>query len=115
MRFCENFTYHLNVQNVQFYNGGPIFEMPMSGLLVHTLWSATSASWIFFNREALGWVVMLIIVVVMMKIIAMTMIIVMVTRKRTIMMHRCTGDKYHIKCVGFTLSFIGTLLISGSY
>ena len=42
------------IQNVQFYNGGPLLEMPMSGLVIHTLWNATSASWIFFNREALG-------------------------------------------------------------
>ena len=48
---------------MQFYNGGPIFEMPMSGLLVHTLWNATSASWVFFNREALGWVMMVMVAV----------------------------------------------------
>ena len=30
--------------------------MPMSGLIVHSFWNATSASWVFFNREALGWI-----------------------------------------------------------
>ena len=94
-------TNEMQIRHVQFYNGGPIFEMPMSGLLVHTLWSATSSSWIFFNREALGWVVMLIMVVVMMKMIAIIMVIV--TTMRTIIMPWCPVDKYYIKCVGFDL------------
>ena len=54
-------TEKINIQNAQFYNGGPLFEMPMSGLMVHTMWNATSASWIFFNREALGWIMMMMI------------------------------------------------------
>ena len=58
---------------MQFYNGGPVFEMPMSGLLVHTMWNATSASWVFFNREALGWVMMMVIMEVMMVIMEMMM------------------------------------------
>ena len=46
--------YKIAAIHFQFYNGGPIFEMPMSGLIVHSFWNATSASWVFFNREALG-------------------------------------------------------------
>jgi len=40
----------------QAYSSGPILEMPMSGLIVHSFWNATSASWVFFNREALRFV-----------------------------------------------------------
>ena len=44
--------------NPQAYSSGPIFEMPMSGLIVHSFWNATSASWVFFNREALRFAMM---------------------------------------------------------